>query len=437
MKIAIAGTGYVGLVTGSCFAEMGTDVTCIDVDSKKIKNLKNGIIPIFEPGLDEIVERNTRAGRLHFSTSIVDCINDIEVLFIAVGTPPQEDGSADLQHVLNVAKTIGQNLEKYILVVTKSTVPVGTSQKVQQTIDYELKIRNKHIEFDVASNPEFLKEGDAVNDFLKPDRIVVGVNSERAKKLMTKLYNPFMINNFRMIFMNIASAEMTKYAANSMLATRISFMNDIANLCDLLGANVNMVRQGIGSDLRIGSKFLYSGCGYGGSCFPKDIKALIQTAKEHGYNMQILNAVEYVNEEQKKIVFKKLDKHFNGNLAGKTIAVWGLSFKPQTDDVREATSIETIKMLIDAKCKVNVYDFAAMQEVKSIFGDKINYAENMMDATKDADALLLITEWKEFRLPNWEQIKTQMKTPVIIDGRNIYNREQLTEMGFSYYGIGQ
>ncbi|MDR0420565.1 MAG: UDP-glucose/GDP-mannose dehydrogenase family protein [Prevotellaceae bacterium] len=437
MKIAIVGTGYVGLVTGSCFAEMGIDVTCIDVNHKKIENLKNGIIPIFEPGLDEIVERNISAGRLHFSTSLVDFINNVEALFIAVGTPPQEDGSADLQHVLNVAKTIGQNLEKYILVVTKSTVPVGTSQKVQQTISEELKLRNKNIEFDVASNPEFLKEGDAVNDFLKPDRIVVGINSERAKKIMTELYNPFMINNFRIIFMDIASAEMTKYAANSMLATRISFMNDIANLCDLLGANVNMVRQGIGTDMRIGSKFLYSGCGYGGSCFPKDIKALIQTAKEKGYNMQILNAVEAVNDEQKKIIFKKLEKHFNGNLAGKTVAIWGLSFKPQTDDIREAPSIQTIKMLLDAKCNINVYDFAAIQEVKYLFGDKINYAANMMDATINADALLLITEWKEFRLPNWEQIKSQMKTHVIIDGRNIYKREYLTEMGFTYYGIGQ
>ncbi|MDR2125401.1 MAG: UDP-glucose/GDP-mannose dehydrogenase family protein [Prevotellaceae bacterium] len=437
MKIAIAGTGYVGLVTGSCFAEMGTDVTCIDVNSEKIENLKNGIIPIFEPGLDEIVERNTKAGRLHFDTSLANCINDVEALFIAVGTPPQEDGSADLKHVLNVAKTIGQNLEKYVLVVTKSTVPVGTSQKVRQAIASELKLRNKDVEFDIASNPEFLKEGDAINDFMRPDRIVVGIDSERAKKLMARLYNPFMINNFRMIFMNIASAEMTKYAANSMLATRISFMNDIANLCDLLGANVNMVRQGIGTDLRIGNKFLYSGCGYGGSCFPKDIKALIQTANEKGYNMQILNAVEAVNEEQKKIVFRKLEKHFNGDLEGKTIAIWGLSFKPQTDDIREAPSIETIKMLIDAKCKINVYDFAAIQEVQHIFKDKITYSANMMDATKDADALLLVTEWKEFRLPNWEQIKSQMKTYVIIDGRNIYNREQLTEMGFTYYGIGQ
>ncbi|MDR1984462.1 MAG: UDP-glucose/GDP-mannose dehydrogenase family protein [Prevotellaceae bacterium] len=437
MKIAIVGTGYVGLVTGSCFAEMGTNVTCIDLNSEKIENLKNGVIPIFEPGLDEIVARNIAAGRLHFSTNLIDCINDIEVLFIAVGTPPQEDGSADLHHVLDVAKTIGQNLEKYLLVVTKSTVPVGTAQKVQQAINAELKIRNQNIEFDVASNPEFLKEGDAVNDFLKPDRIVVGVNSERAKNLMAQLYNPFMINNFRMIFMDIASAEMTKYAANSMLATRISFMNDIANLCDMLGANVNMVRQGIGADIRIGSKFLYSGCGYGGSCFPKDIKALIQTAKEKGYNMQILNAVESINEEQKKVVFKKLETHFNGNLEGKTIAVWGLSFKPQTDDIREAPSIETIKLLLDAKCKVNVYDCAAMQEVKQIFGNKINYSANMLDATKNADALLLITEWKEFRIPNWEQIKLQMNTHVIIDGRNIYNREYLTKMGFSYYGIGQ
>ncbi|MDR3287495.1 MAG: UDP-glucose/GDP-mannose dehydrogenase family protein [Prevotellaceae bacterium] len=437
MKIAIVGTGYVGLVTGSCFAEMGTNVTCIDVNHKKIENLKKGIIPIFEPGLDEIVERNVEAGRLHFTTALADCIDDIDILFIAVGTPPQEDGSADLQHIVDVAKTIGKHLEKYLLVVTKSTVPVGTAQKVQQTISAELNARNKNIEFDVASNPEFLKEGDAVNDFLKPDRIVVGVDSERAKKLMTQLYNPFMINNFRMIFMDIASAEMTKYAANSMLATRISFMNDIANLCELLGANVNMVRQGIGADIRIGSKFLYSGCGYGGSCFPKDIKALIQTAKEKGYNMQVLNAVESVNDEQKKIIFKKLEQHFNGDLQGKTIAVWGLSFKPQTDDIREAPSIETIKLLVKAKCKVNVYDFAASEEVKQLFGDKISYSSNMLETTKNADAILLITEWKEFRIPNWEQIKSQMKTYVIIDGRNIYNRAQLTEMGFTYYGIGQ
>jgi UDPglucose 6-dehydrogenase len=437
MKIAIVGTGYVGLVTGSCFAEMGTNVTCIDVDKKKIEGLKNGVIPIFEPGLDEIVARNVEAGRLHFSTSLTDCVNDIDILFIAVGTPPQEDGSADLHHVLEVAKTIGANMEKYLLIVTKSTVPVGTAQKLQNTIFAELKARNRNIDFDIASNPEFLKEGDAINDFLKPNRIVVGVDSERAKKLMTQLYNPFMINNFRMIFMDIASAEMTKYAANSMLATRISFMNDIANLCELLGANVNMVRQGIGTDVRIGSKFLYSGCGYGGSCFPKDVKALIQTAKEKGYNMQVLNAVEAVNQEQKKIVFKKLYKHFNGDLQGKTIAVWGLAFKPQTDDIREAPSLQIIKLMIDAGCKVNVYDFAANEEIKHIFGNKINYSANMLDATKNADALLLITEWKEFRLPNWEQIKIQMRTPVVIDGRNIYNREQLTEMGFSYYGIGQ
>ena len=437
MKIAIVGTGYVGLVTGSCFAEMGTTVTCIDVNQKKIEQLKNGVIPIFEPGLKELVARNVNADRLRFSSSLTDYINDIDILFIAVGTPPQEDGSADLQHVLDVAKTIGKHLEKYLLVVTKSTVPVGTAQKVQQTISDELKARNRNVEFDVASNPEFLKEGDAINDFLKPYRIVVGVDSERAKKLMTQLYSPFMINNFRMIFMDISSAEMTKYAANSMLATRISFMNDIANLCELLGANVNMVRQGIGTDSRIGTQFLYSGCGYGGSCFPKDVKALIQTAKDKGYNMQVLNAVDAVNEEQKKIVFKKLEQHFNGDLKDKIIAVWGLAFKPQTDDVREAPSLQILKLLIAAGCKVNVYDFAATEEIKQIFGNKINYSTNMLDATKSADALLLITEWKEFRLPNWEQIKTQMRTPVVIDGRNIYNRTQLTEMGFSYYGIGQ
>lgn len=437
MKIAIVGTGYVGLVTGTCFAEIGVNVICVDTNQEKIKALKKGIIPIYENGLGEMVVRNMKAGRLHFTTSLASCLNEVEVVFSAVGTPPDEDGSADLSYVLEVAHTIGQNMQKYILVVTKSTVPVGTAQKVRATIQEELDKRGMQIEFDVASNPEFLKEGTAINDFMSPDRVVVGVESERAKQLMTKLYKPFLLNNFRVIFMDIPSAEMTKYAANSMLATRISFMNDIANLCELVGADVNMVRSGIGSDTRIGRKFLYPGIGYGGSCFPKDVKALIKTAEQNGYKMRVLAAVEEVNENQKGILFEKLRNFYQNNLQGKTITLWGLSFKPETDDMREAPALILIQKLLEAGCKVRAYDPAAMNECRRRLGDVIYYATDLYDAALDADALLLLTEWKEFRLPSWAVIKKTMKNPLILDGRNIYDKKEMTEMGFTYYCIGQ
>ena len=437
MKIAIVGTGYVGLVTGTCFAEIGVNVICVDTNQEKIKALKKGIIPIYENGLGEMVVRNMKAGRLHFTTSLAFCLNEVEVVFSAVGTPPDEDGSADLSYVLEVAHTIGQNMQKYILVVTKSTVPVGTAQKVRATIQEELDKRGMQIEFDVASNPEFLKEGTAINDFMSPDRVVVGVESERAKQLMTKLYKPFLLNNFRVIFMDIPSAEMTKYAANSMLATRISFMNDIANLCELVGADVNMVRSGIGSDTRIGRKFLYPGIGYGGSCFPKDVKALIKTAEQNGYKMRVLAAVEEVNENQKGILFEKLRNFYQNNLQGKTITLWGLSFKPETDDMREAPALILIQKLLEAGCKVRAYDPAAMNECRRRLGDVIYYATDLYDAALDADALLLLTEWKEFRLPSWAVIKKTMKNPLILDGRNIYDKKEMTEMGFTYYCIGQ
>ena len=401
MKIAIVGTGYVGLVTGTCFAEIGVNVICVDTNSEKIEALKQGIIPIYENGLEEMVNRNAKAGRLQFTTSLESCLNEVDVIFSAVGTPPDEDGSADLSYVLEVARTIGRNMTKYVLVVTKSTVPVGTAGKVRMAIQDELDKRGVQIDFDVASNPEFLKEGNAVADFMSPDRVVVGVESERAKKLMSKLYKPFLLNNFRVIFMDIPSAEMTKYAANSMLATRISFMNDIANLCELVGADVNMVRSGIGSDTRIGRKFLYPGIGYGGSCFPKDVKALIKTAEQNGYRMRVLQAVEEVNEKQKSILFEKLQRHFNGDLRDKTIALWGLAFKPETDDMREAPSLILIDKLLNAGCKVRVYDPAAMTECRRRIGDSVCYATDMYDAALDADALMLVTEWKEFRLPSW------------------------------------
>lgn len=437
MKIAIVGTGYVGLVTGTCFAEIGVNVTCVDTNKDKIEQLKKGIIPIYENGLEEMVLRNTKAGRLNFTTSLKSCLNDVEVVFSAVGTPPDEDGSADLRYVLEVARTIGAHMEKYVLVVTKSTVPVGTAKKVKKTIQDELSRRGVSIPFDVASNPEFLKEGNAVDDFMSPDRVVVGVESERAEKLMTKLYKPFLLNNFRVIFMDIPSAEMTKYAANSMLATRISFMNDIANLCELVGANVNMVRSGIGSDTRIGRKFLYAGCGYGGSCFPKDVKALIKTAEQNGYEMSVLKAVETVNEKQKEILFEKLSKYFNGDLKGKTIAVWGLAFKPETDDMREAPSLILINKLLKAECIVRVYDPAAMTESKRRIGDTVYYAKDMYDALLDADTLMILTEWKEFRLPAWGVIKKAMRQSFILDGRNIYDKKELQEQGFVYHCIGE
>ena len=437
MKIAIVGTGYVGLVTGTCFAEMGTEVFCVDVNAEKITNLKQGIIPIYEPGLEEMVHRNQQAGRLHFTTDLTECLNEVEVLFSAVGTPPDEDGSADLKYVLEVARTVGRNMTKHLLVVTKSTVPVGTARKVRETIQEELDKRGLPLEFDVASNPEFLKEGAAIKDFMSPDRVVVGVESERAKELMTRLYRPFLLNNFRVIFMDVPSAEMTKYAANAMLATRISFMNDIANLCEIVGADVNMVRKGIGSDARIGNRFLYAGIGYGGSCFPKDIKALIKTAKSNGYRMRILEAVEAVNEEQKSILFRKLDDYFKGDLKGKRIAMWGLAFKPETDDMRESTALVTIKLLKDAGCTIRAYDPVAMSECKRRVGDAVVYCHDMYDVIDQADALLLLTEWKEFRLPNWNVIVHAMRRPLVIDGRNIFDAKELGQTGIEYHCIGQ
>ena len=437
MNIAIVGTGYVGLVTGTCFAETGANVTCIDVNEEKITKLKEGIIPIYEPGLEDMVERNVKAGRLHFSTSLVECLDDVEIVFSAVGTPPDEDGSADLKYVLEVARTIGKHINKYTLVVTKSTVPVGTAKKVKAAIQEELDKRGVDVAFDVASNPEFLKEGNAIDDFMSPDRVVVGVESERAKKLMSKLYKPFMYVNFRVIFMDIPSAEMTKYAANSMLATRISFMNDIANLCELVGADVTAVRDGIGSDSRIGRKFLYAGCGNGGSCFPKDVKALIKTAEQNGYDMKVLKAVEDVNERQKSILFDKLNRHFGGELKGKTIALWGLAFKPGTDDMREAPSLVLIEKLKAAGCHVRAFDPVAINESRRRIGDTIYYATDIYDAVLEADALMLVTEWKEFRMPNWKVIKKVMNEPVVFDGRNIFDSDDVQENGFIYHCIGK
>ncbi|MDD2575845.1 MAG: UDP-glucose/GDP-mannose dehydrogenase family protein [Acholeplasmataceae bacterium] len=436
MNIAIMGTGYVGLVTGTCFSEMGVNVTCVDIQKDKIENLKKGIIPIYEPGLEELVHKNYKAGRLNFTTDLTDLLDDVEIVFSAVGTPPDEDGGADLSYVLEVARTIGKNINKYVLIVTKSTVPVGTAQKVKAVIQEELDKRGLNIEFDIASNPEFLKEGDAVNDFMKPDRVVVGVESERAKEIMEKLYKPFMMNNYRMIFTDIPSAEMIKYAANAMLATRISFMNDIANLSELVGADVNMVRKGIGSDSRIGSKFLYPGCGYGGSCFPKDVKALIKTADKMGYSMQVLKAVEDVNDNQKKVLFSKLMNHFNGDIKNKRIALWGLSFKPETDDMREAPSLVLIEEILKNGGTIKAYDPIAIDECKRRIGDSIEYATDMYDATLDADALIVVTEWNEFRLPSWNILKRTMKTPVMFDGRNIFDRVVIVNSGFVYYGIG-
>src|SRR5574344_498212 len=438
MKIAIVGTGYVGLVSGTCFADSGAEVTCVDVDQKKIDNLLNGNIPIYEPGLDELVVKNIKAGRLKFTTSLADILNDQQIVFSAVGTPPDEDGSADLRYVLQVAKTIGENLNKYLVVVTKSTVPVGTAKRVRETIQQELDKRNVDVKFDVASNPEFLKEGSAIKDFMSPDRVVVGVESDRAKNLLTRLYKPFMMNNFRVIFMDIPSAEMTKYAANSMLATRISFMNDIANLCEKVGADVNAVRQGIGSDVRIGRKFLYAGCGYGGSCFPKDVKALIKTASDNGYEMGVLKSVEDVNARQKKILFEKLKAGYKGeSLSGKTIAMWGLSFKPETDDMRESTALVIIDLLKKAGCIIRVYDPVAMGECKRRVGDAVIYCKDMYDAVLNADALLLLTEWKEFRLPNWDVIGKLMHRKLLIDGRNIYDPKEVVDLGFEYHCIGR
>lgn len=438
MNIAIVGTGYVGLVSGACFADTGANVTCVDVDINKIERLKKGEIPIYEPGLDELVLKNVKAGRLKFTSSLPEVLNEQEIVFSAVGTPPDEDGSADLKYVLQVAKTIGQNLNKYLVVVTKSTVPVGTARKVRATIQEELDKRGVDVAFDVASNPEFLKEGNAIKDFMSPDRVVVGIESERTKTILTRLYKPFLINNFRVIFMDIPSAEMTKYASNSMLATRISFMNDIANLCECVGADVNMVRQGIGSDTRIGRKFLYAGCGYGGSCFPKDVKALIKTADDCGYSMEVLKAVEHVNEKQKSILFHKLQAAYNGeSLKGKTIALWGLSFKPETDDMRESTALVIIKLLKEAGCTIRAFDPVAMDECRRRVGDDVIYCRDKYEAVFHADALLLLTEWKEFRLPSWDVVGSAMNKKLIIDGRNIFDPEELAEAGFEYHCIGR
>lgn len=436
MNIAIVGTGYVGLVSGACFAEMGIDVTCVDINPEKIKCLLNGEIPIYEPGLDDLVKRNVEAGRLHFTTDLTTCLDNVEVVFSAVGTPPDEDGSADLQYVLEVARTFGQHIKKYTILVTKSTVPVGTAKKVKAVIEEELTKRDEQIDFEVASNPEFLKEGAAIKDFMSPDRVVVGVESDRAKKVMERLYRPFQMNNYRLYFMDIPSAEMTKYAANAMLATRISFMNDIANLCDLVGANVDMVRKGIGADTRIGSKFLYPGCGYGGSCFPKDVKALARTAREYGYTMGVIEAVEAVNERQKEIVVKKLQDKL-GTLRGKTIALWGLAFKPETDDMREAPALVVIEKLLEAGASVKVYDPVAMDECRRRIGDRVVYCKDMYDVVIDADALAVLTEWKEFRIPSWSVIKRVMKQPVLVDGRNIYSKDEVIAEGFEYAAIGK
>jgi len=439
MRIAVVGTGYVGLVTGTCFSEMGVHVTCVDVDENKISALKQGVIPIYEPGLETLVHKNVRSGRLNFTTRLEDVLNDVDIVFSAVGTPPDEDGSADLKYVLEVARTIGKHLNHYIVVVTKSTVPVGTAKKVKAVIEEELKKRGEKIEFDVASNPEFLKEGNAVKDFMSPDRVVVGVESERARKLMARLYKPFMIVSDRLIFTDIPSAEMIKYAANSMLATRISFMNDIANLCELVGADVNMVRKGIGSDTRIGKKFLYAGCGYGGSCFPKDVKALIRTAADNGYQMRVLQAVEDVNADQKLVLYRKLLAYYGSEeaLMGKTVAMWGLAFKPETDDMREAPSLVLIDLLIKAGATVKVYDPVAMYECRRRIGDSVIYAKDLYDAADGADALLLVTEWKEFRMPNAKTLLQKMKGRLILDGRNILDHDELRQAGFEYHCIGR
>jgi len=437
MKISVVGTGYVGLVSGTCFAETGVNVTCVDIDERKIEKLNNGIIPIYEPGLEDIYKKNVEKGRLDFTTNLAESIKDSEVVFIAVGTPPDEDGSADLKYVIGVAREIGKNMDHYLVVVTKSTVPVGTSIKVKSAISEELEKRGVDIPFDVASNPEFLKEGSAVADFLKPDRIVIGTESEQAQKVMRKLYKPFLLNGHPILFMDITSSEMTKYAANSMLATKISFINDIANLCEIVGADVDNVRKGIGSDTRIGTKFIYPGTGYGGSCFPKDVQALIRTADEHNYSLEILKAVESVNYRQKEVLFNKLNVRFKGDLKGKKFAMWGLAFKPKTDDMREAPSLVIIERLLAAGASVVAYDPVAMEEANRILGDKISYAKDEYDALIDAEALIMVTEWPEFRLPNFRVMSKLLKNKIIFDGRNIYDPEEISELGFEYYAIGR
>ncbi len=437
MKISVVGTGYVGLVTGTCFAETGITVTCVDIDAKKIKDLNNGKIPIYEPGLEPMLTRNKEKGRLLFSTSIKKSLEDTEVVFIAVGTPPDENGSADLQHVLSVAREIGIHMDHPLLIATKSTVPVGTAGKVQAAVQEELNKRKTNISFDIASNPEFLKEGDAIKDFLHPDRIVIGIESMKAEKVMKKLYKPFLLNNHPIYFMDIRSSEMTKYVANAMLATKISFMNEVANLCERVGADVNMVRRGIGSDSRIGNKFIYPGAGYGGSCFPKDVQALIRIAEENNYPLEVLKSVEHVNNLQKSVLVDKLSKYYNGNLKGKQIGIWGLSFKPKTDDMREAPALTIIEKLLEQGAKVKAYDPVAMDEARRRLGDSIEYATDQYDALVDADALLLVTEWSEFRIPNFKVIKKLLNKAVIFDGRNIYDPEEINELGFDYFGIGK
>lgn len=436
MKIAVIGTGYVGLVSGACFSEMGVHVTCVDVNSEKIESLKGGVMPIYEPGLKEMVLQNMNMGRLHFTDSLSDALSDADVAFIAVGTPAGEDGSADLSYVEDVAHQIGECIDHYILVVTKSTVPVGTTYRVKEIISEEIAARGASVEFEMASNPEFLKEGAAIRDFMSPDRVVVGVESKRGEELMSQLYRPFLINNFRVIFMDILSSEMTKYAANAMLATRISFMNEMATLCELVGADVNQVRKGISSDSRIGSKFLYPGCGYGGSCFPKDVNALMSTARRYGYRMGIIEAVEGVNNLQKRVIYNKLSENL-GSLEGKVVALWGLSFKPETDDIREATSIVTINLLLDAGAVVKVYDPIAMESVRKVYGDRIAYAMDMYDVLDGADAMALVTEWKQFRLPDWEKIAATMRGNVVVDGRNIFDPEEVIKHGLKYNCIGK
>lgn len=436
MKVAIVGSGYVGLVTGTCFAEVGIEVTCVDIDQKKIENLKQGIIPIYEPGLEDMVHRNMKKERLHFTTKIAEALEDCQVIFSAVGTPPDEDGSADLQYVISVARECGKYMKDYLLIVTKSTVPVGTAEAVRKAVQEELDKRGAQLVFDVASNPEFLKEGAAIDDFLKPDRIVVGCDSTRAEELMKALYKPFTLNGHPVIFMDITSAEMTKYAANSMLATKISFMNDMANLCEIVGANINMVRKGIGSDTRIGNKFIYPGVGYGGSCFPKDVKALIHTAEDYKYPLRVLKAVEAVNDDQKSVLFNKMVKHYGGEISGKTVAIWGLSFKPQTDDMREAPSLVIIRKLLNAGVRVKAYDPVAMHETQRILGDQITYSPDQYDALIDADCLMLVTEWPEFKVPNFNIVKKLLNDQVIFDGRNIYEATEMKRLGFTYHCIG-
>ncbi len=437
MKVIVVGTGYVGLVTGACLAEVGTDVVCVDVNETKIENLKKGILPIYEPGLEEIVSRNFQNGRLSFSTKLAEVVPGADVAFIAVGTPPGEDGSADLQYVLQVAKEIGTSMTGYLVVVTKSTVPVGTAVKVNQAIKQAMGQRDEIYDYDVASNPEFLKEGSAIQDFIKPDRIVVGINTEKAQQVLAQLYHPFVLNGHPIFFMDIASAEMTKYAANAMLATKISFMNDIANLCELVGADVDKVRKGIGSDPRIGNRFIYPGIGYGGSCFPKDVKALAKTAKEYGHTLRILESVEAVNEDQKKIMFGKISTHFDGGIEGKTFSIWGLSFKPNTDDMREAPSLVLIESLLKAGAIVKVFDPVAMPEAKHDLGDSVTWCSDIYEAAENADTIVLVTEWNEFRLPDWKKVRASMVQPILFDGRNVYDKSVLEKSGFTYYGMGK